>query len=60
MADALLHMEGMHLQQNWYLFNYRTPVTDLIEEACDIPIARRLRTPADVRSAITSTCKAFG
>mgnify|MGYP002516944345 FL=1 len=60
MADALLHMEGMHLQQNWYLFNYRTPVTDLIEEACDIPVARRLRTPADVRSAITSTCKAFG
>lgn len=60
MADALLHMEGMHLQQNWYLFNYRTPVTDLVEETCGIPEARRLRTPADIRAAIASTCASFG
>ena len=49
-ADALLRMEGVHLQQNYYLFNYRSEVTDHIENATGIASARRLRTRAELRS----------
>lgn len=49
-ADALLNMEGTYLQRNYYLFNYRTEVTDRIEESLGIPQARRLRTQAELRS----------
>ncbi len=58
-ADALLRMEGLHLQRNYYLFSYRTPVTDAIEHAAGIPRARRLRTRADLRSIPVITCKAM-
>ena len=49
-ADALLRMEGIYLQQNYYLFNYRSTTTDDIEESAGIPPARRLRTHAELRS----------
>ncbi len=49
-ADALLRMEGVHLQQNYYLFNYRSEVSDNIEHATGIASARRLRTKAELRS----------
>ena len=49
-ADALLRMEGVGLQRNYYLFNYRSDVTDDIERAVDVPPARRLRTRAELRS----------
>ena len=50
LTDALLRMEGVHLQQNYYLFNYRNDVTDDIEDALGIPPARRLRTQSELRS----------
>ena len=49
-ADALLRMEGVYLQQNYYLFNYRSATTDDIEAAVGIPPARRLRTREELRS----------
>ena len=49
-ADALLRMEGVHLQRNYYLFNYRTEATDAIEYAIGVPPARRIRTRAELRS----------
>lgn len=49
-ADALMRMEGMHLQRNYYLFSYRTDVSDHIEGAVGIERARRLRTRAELRS----------
>lgn len=58
-ADALLHMEGTCLQANWFLFTYRSPVTDDIERACSIPVARRIRTPDDIRQSIGSTQRAL-
>ncbi len=48
-ADALLRMEGVHLQQNYYLFNYRSDVTDNIEQAVGMTVARRLRTRSELR-----------
>lgn len=48
-ADALLHMEGTHLQANWYLFSYRTPVSDAVEQTAGVDVARKLRTKADLR-----------
>ncbi len=53
-ADALLRMEGTFLQRNYYLFNYRTRVTDCIEEAVGMKKARRLRTRAELRSVVTT------
>ena len=52
-ADALLRMEGSHLAENWFLFSYRSPVTDAIERAAGVSMARRLRTAADIRREIT-------
>ena len=49
-ADALLRMEGIHLQRNYYLFNYRTKATDRIEQAVGLELARRLRSRSDMRS----------
>lgn len=53
-ADALLRMEGTFLQRNYYLFNYRTRVTDCIEEAVGLQKARRLRTRAELRGVVTT------
>ena len=49
-ADALMRMEGTHLQRNYFLFGYRSDVTDCIETACGIPPARKLRTRRELRS----------
>ena len=49
-ADALMRMEGTHLQRNYYLFNYRNNVSDDIEEAVEVGKAHRLRTRAELRS----------
>ena len=59
-ADALMHMEGTHLQRNYYLFNVRTDVTDCIEESVGIERARRLRTRADLRSIPGAVRASFG
>ena len=58
-ADALMRMEGTHLQRNYYLFNYRTDVTDHIEEAVGVEGARRLRTRSELRSIPGAVCKSF-
>lgn len=58
-ADALLRMEGAHLQRNYYLFNYRSDVTDDIENALGIPPARRLRTRAELRAVPSLVRQAF-
>lgn len=51
-ADALLRLEGMHLERNWYLFGYRSEVTDAIEKAAGMDLGRRIMSRADIRSAI--------
>ena len=51
-ADALLRMEGAYLDENWFLFSYRSDITDAIEEAAGVDIARRLRTPPEIRRDI--------
>lgn len=51
-ADALLRLEGMHLERNWYLFGYRSEVTDAIERTVGIEPGRRIMSRADIRSAI--------
>lgn len=58
-ADALLRMEGIHLQRNYYLFNYRTNVTDSIEDALNVERARRLRTRSELRSIPDMVRKSF-
>lgn len=50
-AEALLRMEGTHLQENWFLFNYRSPVTDAVEKASGMNVGRRLRTRKDLHNA---------
>ncbi|MGI6590399.1 MAG: hypothetical protein ACOX1O_02115 [Eggerthellaceae bacterium] len=49
-ADALVHMEGAYLDENWYLFNYRSRVTDDIQRTVGVGIGRRLLNRADIRS----------
>ena len=49
-ADAPMRMEGTHLQRNYFLFGYRSNVTDCVEAACGIPPARKLRTRRELRS----------
>ncbi len=56
-ADALLRMEGSHLAENWFLFSYRSPVTDEIEQAAGVDVARRLRTAADIKRDIAKARK---
>lgn len=51
-ASALLRMEGNYLDENWFLFSYRNEVTDAIEEAAGVDVARRLRTPPQIRRDI--------
>lgn len=51
-ADALMRMEGAYLDENWFLFSYRSEVTDAIEEAAGVDVARRLRTPPGIRRDI--------
>ena len=56
-ADALLRMEGSHLAENWFLFSYRSPVTDEVEQAAGVDVARRLRTAADIKRDIAKARK---
>lgn len=58
-ADALMRMDGLHLQRNYYLFSYRTATTDDIEQAVGIDQARRLRTRAELRNVPGSVVSAF-
>ena len=51
-ADALVRMEGSYLAENWFLFGYRSAVTDAIEQAAGVDMARRLRTRQDIRRGI--------
>lgn len=51
-ADALVRMEGSYLAENWFLFGYRSAVTDAIEQAAGVDMARRLRTRQDIRHGI--------
>lgn len=51
-ADALLHMEGSYLLENWFVFSYRDEVTDAIEQAAGVDAALRLRTAAAIRRDI--------
>lgn len=51
-ADALMRMEGGYLAENWFLFGYRSPVSDAIEQAAGVDAARRLRTRQDIREGI--------
>lgn len=48
-ADALLAMEGAYVAENWFVFNYRTEVTDAIQQAAGIDVGRRLLSRADIR-----------
>ena len=48
-ADSLIRMEGGYLAENWFLFGYRSPVSDAIEQAAGVDAARRLRTRQDIR-----------
>ncbi len=56
-ANALLRMEGAYLDENWFLFSYRSDVTDAIEEAAGVDVARRLRTPPQIRRDIARARK---
>ena len=58
-ADALLRMEGMHLQRNYYLFSYRSDATDRIESAVGIDEARRLRRKGELRSIPATVKRSF-
>ena len=58
-ADALMRMDGLHLQRNYYLFSYRTATTDNIEQAVGIDRARRLRTRAELRNVPSLVVSAF-
>ena len=51
-ADALSRLEGAYLDENWYLFNYRTEVTDAVEEAAGADVARRIMSRDDIRRQI--------
>ncbi|WP_417753608.1 hypothetical protein [Slackia sp.] len=51
-ADSLIRMEGGYLAENWFLFGYRSPVSDAIEQAAGVDAARRLRTRQDIRKGI--------
>ena len=51
-ADSLIRMEGGYLAENWFLFGYRSPVSDAIEQAAGVDAAQRLRTRQDIRKGI--------
>ena len=53
-ADALVRMEGAYLDQNWFLFNYRTPVTDAIQQAAGMDVGRRILSRGDIRHAVAA------
>lgn len=57
-ADALLGMEGAYLDENWYVFNYRTGVTDAIQESVGMDVGRRLMSRADIRNVAPAVAKA--
>ena len=48
-ADALLAMEGAYVSENWYVFNYRTAVTDAVQQAAGVPVGKRLMSRAEIR-----------
>ena len=58
-ADALSRLEGAYLDENWYLFNYRTAVTDAVEAAAGADIARRIMSRDDIRKQIAQMKRAI-
>lgn len=58
-AEALLKMEGIHLQDSWYLYSYRSEVTDALERALDLSVGRRIHQKKELGKTITQTRRAF-
>ena len=48
-ADALLAMEGAYLTENWYVFNYRTAVTDAIQLGAGLEVGKRFMSRDEIR-----------
>ena len=56
-AEALGNMTGTLMQKNYYLFGYRTYLTDELGKLCDIDFSRRVLSTKQIRDILASTKK---
>jgi len=60
-ADELAHdiasMSGTLMKRNYYLFGYRTPLTDKLGKLCGLDFSRKILSVQDMRNIFASTKK---
>ncbi len=56
-ANAMSEMQGVHLQENYYLFSYRTDLTDELGRICKMDLARRLYSRKDIADIVAKIRK---
>jgi hypothetical protein len=57
LAEAMANMNGVLAQKNYYLFGYRTELTDELGRLCGIDLSRRLLSAGQMRDILASTKK---
>lgn len=60
-ADEIAHdiasMDGMLMKRNYYLFGYRTHLTDKLGKLCDLDLSRKVLSVKDMRDIFAKTKK---
>jgi hypothetical protein len=56
-AEAMASMTGVMAQKNYYLFGYRTELTDELGKLCGIDLAKRILSAKQMRDILASTKK---
>ena len=56
-AKAIAEMQGVHLKENYYLFSYRTDLTDKLAKACKMDLANKLYSKKDIANIVAGIKK---
>lgn len=56
-AEAVSGLKGMHMKENWYLFAYRTDVTDALGKAAGMDLARQVYSRRDIADMVAGIKK---
>jgi hypothetical protein len=56
-VDAISHMTGHLMDKNYYLFSYRTPLTDELGKLCDVDLTRKVLSLKQMKDILATTKK---
>lgn len=56
-AQTIAEMQGVHLEENYYLFSYRTDLSDKLSKTCKMNLSNRLYSKKDIANIVAGIKK---